>query len=186
MIDELFELAQIDAGALRLERHPLRLEEVAAEVVEAIRPLAREASVSLELEVTGEPPVAQVDGARMERAIGNLLRNAIEHTPAGGQILVTVGVDSPSGVALTVQNPGPPIPERDLERVWERFYRGEPSRTRRSRGGADGAGLGLAIVKGIVETHGGAVSVASEVGAGTRFTIRLPADAGARRSTLAS
>jgi signal transduction histidine kinase len=186
MIDELFELAQIDAGALRLERHSLRLEEVAAEVVEAIRPLAREASVSLELEVTGEPPVAQVDGARMERAIGNLLRNAIEHTPAGGQILVTVGVDSPSGVALTVQNPGPPIPERDLERVWERFYRGEPSRTRRSRGGADGAGLGLAIVKGIVETHGGAVSVASEVGAGTRFTIRLPADAGARRSTLAS
>lgn len=173
MIDELFELAQIDAGALRLQLTSLPLQDVAAEVVEAMRPLAREAAIELRLEVDGDPPVASVDGARMERAIGNLVRNALEHTPPGRRVDVRVASE-PGGVQLAVHNDGPAIGEADLERVWERFYRGEPSRARDARAGADGAGLGLAIVKGIVETHGGSVTAASAAGDGTTFAIRLP------------
>lgn len=173
MIDELFELAQIDAGALRLQLAALPLQDVAAEVVEAMRPLAREAGVELILDVDGDPAVAQLDGARMERAIGNLLRNALEHTPAGQSIEVCVTSEA-GAVHLSVRNDGPAIGASELERVWERFYRGEPSRARDARGGADGAGLGLAIVKGIVETHGGSVAAESAPGAGTTFAIRIP------------
>ena len=173
MIDELFELAQIDAGALRLQRRPLPLQDVAAEVVEAMRPLAREADVELHLEIEGEPPLADLDGARMERAIGNLVRNALEHTPSGETIEVRVASEL-AGIELAVHNNGPAIPAAELERVWDRFYRGKPSRTRNSRGGADGAGLGLAIVKGIVETHGGSVGASSGLDDGTTFTIRVP------------
>ena len=173
MIDELFELAQIDAGALRLQLTPLPLQDVATEVVEAMRPLAREADIGLELTVDGDPPTANLDGARMERAIGNLVRNALEHTPSGETVEVRVTAGD-GDVELAVHNDGPPIPAADLERVWERFYRGEPSRARGGRGGADNAGLGLAIVRGIVETHGGSVSAASAPEAGTTFSIRLP------------
>jgi signal transduction histidine kinase len=173
MIDELFELAQIDAGALRLQRSLLPLQDVATEVVEAMRPLAREADIELRLEIDGDPPPTELDGARMERAIGNLVRNALEHTPPGQGVDVTV-VAEPSGVRLAVHNSGSVIPLSDLERVWDRFYRGEPSRARGARGGADGAGLGLAIVKGIVETHGGSVTATSGHDDGTTFTIRLP------------
>ena len=173
MIDELFELAQIDAGALRLQLTRIPLQDVAAEVVEAMRPLAREADVELRLDIEGDPPVAELDGARMERAIGNLVRNALEHTPSGERIDVRVAGES-SGVQLAVHNRGSVIPPAELERVWDRFYRGEPSRARAARGGADGAGLGLAIVKGIVETHGGTAVAASGGGEGTTFTLRLP------------
>jgi len=178
MIDELFELAQIDAGALQLQRRMLPLQDVAAEVVEGMRPLAREADIELRLDVLGDPPPAELDGARMERAIGNLLRNALEHTPSGQTVDVSVAGES-RGVELSVHNRGSTIPPGDLERVWDRFYRGEPSRARDARGGADGAGLGLAIVKGIVETHGGTVAATSDADAGTTFTLRLPRPSGA-------
>lgn len=174
MVDELFELAQIDAGAMRLQVAPLQLQDVAAEVVAAMQPLAREAGVELVLDVSGEPSMAAIDGARMERAIGNLVRNALEHSPEGEAVRVSVRDDANSGVTLSVHNRGTPIPSAELVRVWERFYRGDSSRTRGDRGGADGAGLGLAIVKGIVETHEGSVAVTSEAVAGTTFSMRLP------------
>lgn len=178
MIDELFELAQIDAGALQLDRQRLPLQDVATEVVEAMAALARQAEVDLRLEVTGEPTEVEFDGALMERAIGNLVRNALEHTPAGQAVNVAVESES-DAVRLAVHNEGSSIPAEDIDRIWDRFYRGSASRARDSRGGADGAGLGLAIVKGIVETHGGSVDAASPTGAGTTFTIRLPATASA-------
>ena len=174
MVEELFDLAQIDAGAMRLQVAPLPLQDVAAEVVEAMQPLAREAGVALTLEVDGAPSECALDGARMERAIGNLVRNALEHSPEGETVRVTVSADAPSEVCLSVHNRGGVIPVNELDRVWERFYRGDSSRTRGSRGGADGAGLGLAIVEGIVETHEGSVSVTSDAGAGTTFSMRLP------------
>jgi signal transduction histidine kinase len=174
MVDELFDLAQIDAGAMRLQVAPLQLQDVAAEVVAAMQPLAREAGVDLTLDVVGEPSMAAIDGARMERAIGNLVRNALEHSPEGETVRVVVGPDGTSAVALSVHNRGTAIPIGELRRVWERFYRGDSSRTRGGRGGADGAGLGLAIVKGIVETHEGSVAVISDAGVGTTFSMRLP------------
>jgi len=174
MIEDLFELARVDAGALRLELRQVALQEVAAEVVDAMQAQARAGDVDLKLAVAGAPPQLRLDGTRIERAVANLVRNALEHTPAGGCVDVTVFADD-GWVGLRVQDSGEGIAALELEHVWERFYRGEKSR-RRSDGG-DGAGLGLAIVRGIVEAHGGRVTAASAPGRGATFEMRLPRSA---------
>ena len=172
MIDDLFELAQIDAGALQLRTRALTLQEVTAEVVDAMQAQALRREVRLAIEISGEPPALPLDGARIERAVANLVRNALEHTPAGGEIRVSIAADG-EGVRLSVADGGNGVAADDLPHIWDRFYRGEKSR-RRSTGGADGAGLGLAIVRGIVEAHGGTVAARSEPGAGAVFTFHLP------------
>jgi len=172
LIDDLFELAQIDADALRLERHLVRVQEIAAEVVDAMQAAARLAGVELTLDVTGAPPPIELDGARVERAVGNLVRNALEHTPAGGRVAVSVNSDN-QHVTLRVDDTGEGIETNDLPNVWTRFYRAEKSRHRSYLNG-DGAGLGLTIVRGIVEAHGGSVRARSEAGKGSTFTLELP------------
>ncbi len=172
MIDDLFELARLDAGALQLDRQPVALQEVAAEVVDAMTPQARAKGVELALRIESQPAPLSLDGGRMERAVANLVRNAIEHTPAGGRIDVSVGTLN-GAVELHVRDTGEGIDAADLKQVWVRFYRGDKSRNRTSAL-MDGAGLGLAIVRGIVESHGGSVDAHSEIGAGSTFTLRLP------------
>jgi len=171
LIDDLFELAQMDAGALRLEIHPVRIQEIAAEVVDAMQAAARLAGVELTLVVTGSPPEIKLDGARIERAVGNLVRNALEHTPNGGRVEVSVTAED-SHIDVRVADSGDGIEPSDLSRVWERFYRAEKSRGRTGNG--DGAGLGLAIVHGIAQAHAGSVGAESTPGQGSIFTIRLP------------
>jgi signal transduction histidine kinase len=173
MIDDLFELSQIDAGALQLYRQPVALQEVAAEVVDAMQAQAAGREVALALRLDGDPPAVVLDGARVERAVANLVRNALEHTPPGGRIEVTVGA-SDGSVDIAVSDTGVGIGDDDLPRIWDRFYRAERSRRREPGAAADGAGLGLAIVRGIVEAHGGTVEVRSTLGSGSTFTIRLP------------
>ncbi len=113
-----------------------------------------------------------VDADRLERAIANLLRNALEHTPPGGRIEVRLkGGDGQA--AVEVSDNGEGIDDDDLPNIWTRFYRAERSRTR-SDDASDGVGLGLAITKGIVELHGGRVDVRSRPGAGSVFTVLLP------------
>jgi two-component system, OmpR family, sensor histidine kinase SaeS len=171
MIDDLFELAQLDAGALQLNRQPLAIQEIALEVVDGMRAAAAKADVSLTLGVEGHPPQLAVDGARLERVVANLVRNAIEHTPAGGSIAVAVS-SNPETVAVEVTDSGGGIAQEELPHIWDRFYRADKSRMRTQS--ADGAGLGLAIVRGFVEAHGGTVGVRSEVGEGATFRIELP------------
>ena len=173
MIDDLFELAQIDAGALRLNRASIDIREIAADVADAMQMQLRRNEIEIRLECAEQVPMLSLDGSRMERAVANLLRNALEHTPRGGRVDVRVAVDSGS-VGLSVADSGPGISPDDLPRVWDRFYRGEKSRRRDSENG-DGAGLGLAIVRGIVEAHGGTVSAESAPGEGATFKMRLPA-----------
>ncbi len=173
MIDDLFELAQIDAGALRLDRQPVALDEVAAEVVDAMQAQARRGGVSLELRVDADPPEALLDGTRIERAVANLVRNALEHTPSGGRVDVDVFAER-GWVGLRVADSGDGIDAADLPHIWTRFYRAEKSR-RRAPGADDGAGLGLAITRGIVESHGGQIDVQSSPGCGAAFVVRLPA-----------
>ena len=175
MIDDLFELAQIDAGALTLSRQPVALQEIAAEVVDAMRARARRDGVMLALRLEGTPPELLLDGTRVERAVANLVRNALEHTPAGGQVEVRVALED-GCTALRVSDTGEGIEPGDLPRIWDRFYRAERSRQRGPRSD-QGAGLGLAIVRGTVEAHGGEVAVVSMPGRGATFTIRLPLSA---------
>ena len=177
MIDDLFELAQMDAGALGLDRQPVALQEVAAEVVDAMQAQAQRAGVTLSLQIDGNPPDVALDGARIERVVANLVRNALEHTPAGGRVDVNVFAED-GWVSLRVADTGEGIDAADLPRVWDRFYRTEKSR-QRGPAAADGAGLGLAIVRGFVEVHGGSADVRSMPGKGATFTVRLPRDGSA-------
>ncbi len=177
MIDDLFELARMDAGALELERRPVTLQEVAAEVVDAMQAQAKQAGVALALRVDGNPNELSLDGARIERVAANLVRNALEHAPAGGRVAVRVFAEN-GWAALEVTDNGEGMEPDVIERVWDRFYRGERSRQRK-QGAADGAGLGLAIVRGFVEAHGGTVEAESSPGQGTTFTVKLPATDGA-------
>ena len=172
MIDDLFELAQMDAGALRLQRDHVALHEIVGDVVSAMRPRAEQAGLTLDLVIAGETSEALLDGDRLERAVANLLRNAIEHTPPGGRVWVTVA-ESGGQVSLEVADTGEGIDPAVLPNIWTRFYRAERSRARPDAG-SDGAGLGLAITRGIVEAHGGTVEVASEPDLGTTFTVRIP------------
>lgn len=172
MIDDLLELARFDAGATTLDLHPVPLQDIVGEVVEAMRPLAERAGVQLSMTVTGDPAPVPVDAFLIERAVSNLVKNAIEHTPRGGR--VDASVLAASGRAdVTVTDTGAGIAPEHLERVWERFYRAEAARTRPGDAGG-GAGLGLAIVRRIVEAHGGSVAVRSSPGNGAAFTLSLP------------
>ena len=165
LIEDLFELAQLDAGAIQLDRRPLPIVEIAADVVDAMGPLASEQDVSLELSVEAEPALLLIDGDRIERVIGNLLRNALEHTLAGDSIRVSLGEDG-DAAWVSVSDTGEGIAQSELTRVWERFVSGRSER--------GGSGLGLAIVRGIVHAHQGTVEVESSVGVGSVFTVRLP------------
>jgi two-component system sensor histidine kinase BaeS len=161
----------MDAHALRLNRQRVCIQDIAAEVVDAMQAAARLGGVVLTMEVTGAPPEIEVDGARIERAVANLVRNALEHTPSGGRVLVSVTA-ADGHVDLRVVDSGDGIDPDDLPHVWERFFRGEKSRGRSGNG--DGAGLGLAITRGIVEAHGGTVCAESRAGEGSMFMLNLP------------
>ncbi len=177
MIDDLFELAQIDARAVRLDLQPVALPEVVAEVVDAMQAQAAASGIRLELHVDSEPPELILDGSRIERAIANLVRNALEHTPSGGRVDVQVSLDG-ACATVRVADDGDGIDAVDLPHIWTRFYRAEKSR-RRTGSTADGAGLGLAITRGIVDAHGGTIVVESQPGQGAAFTARLPLPAAA-------
>jgi two-component system sensor histidine kinase BaeS len=172
MIGDLFDLAQIDAGELRLEKRPLPLQEIVAEVVEGMRPQAERSGIDLQFEAESEDlPDVQLDGARFERAVSNLVRNAIQHTPEGGEIRALVRREN-GWLALDVSDNGEGFDAGQAEQVWNRFYRGDKARGR--KGSGDGAGLGLSIVRGFVEAHGGQVECRSAPGKGATFTVRLP------------
>jgi signal transduction histidine kinase len=173
MIGDLFDLAQIDSGALRLQTRLLPLQEVVAEVIEGMRPQAERAGISLRFEpVQDDLPDIPLDGARFERAVSNLVRNAIQHTPRGGEIRSSVA-QAGGWLTLSIVDNGEGFDADQATRVWDRFYRGDLSRGRKGSVG-DGAGLGLSIVRGFVEAHGGEVACESSPGKGATFTVKLP------------
>lgn len=173
MIDDLFELARLDAGALQLDRHPVSLQEIAAEVVDAMQAQAQQLGIALAVQAEPALDPIPLDGSRVERALANLVKNALEHTPSGGRVDVRIRRDGDLAV-LAVADTGEGIVGGDVERVWDRFYRGEKSRSRAAEN-SDGAGLGLAIVQGIVRAHGGITRVHSTAGHGSIFEIAFPA-----------
>ena len=168
MIDDLFELSRIHAGALRLSRRMVGLEDVVAEVVASAEPVARAKGVRLTGAAVRGMPVF-IDTAEMGRALRNLVTNAIRHTPSDGVVDVLAEVQS--GMAcVSVSDACGGIPQADLPRVFDVAFRGESART---PGPAEGAGLGLSIARGIVEAHSGQIAVRN-AGPGCQFLIRLP------------
>jgi signal transduction histidine kinase len=137
---------------------------------------AEERSVRLAVDAGAGVPEVSADPAQMRRVIGNLLDNALRFTPADGEVAVAVRSDLPGGdVVVTVTDTGPGIEPAHLPHVFDRFFKADTSRTHATA--ARGGGLGLAICRSIVERHGGTIAVASRLGSGTTFTIRLPAGA---------
>ncbi|MDK0523305.1 HAMP domain-containing sensor histidine kinase [Streptomyces sp. ML-6] len=208
IIDDLQDLAAADAGALRLHPEPVRVEDVLAQVVAAHQARAETAGVALSaLSVQAEQaqsaadtpaPVLWADPVRLRQAIGNLVSNAVRHTPAGGRVTVRAYGSGASGdgtppadmasangtptarasadgtghgvVVVEVADTGSGISAENLPHVFDRFWRAEKSRSRRT----GGSGLGLAIVRKLTEAHGGSVGAESVEGEGSVFTLRLP------------
>jgi two-component system OmpR family sensor kinase len=164
LVDDLLLLARLDEGR-PLERDPVALDEVVAEAVDAARTLEPDRPV--ELEATAAPVVGDRD--RLRQIVDNLLSNVRAHTPPGSPVHVRVGAVNGSAV-IAVKDSGPGLSDQDAQRVFERFYRADASRSRTS----GGVGLGLAIVAAVAEAHGGTAAATSRPGAGATFEITLP------------
>lgn len=171
MVEGLLDLARLEADRSPLLRDAVAVGAIVQGVVEKLALRAREQDISLTCDCPPHLPVIRGDGDRLAQSFTNLLDNAIRHTPPGGTIAVRAEAQ-PDAIIVTIRDSGEGIPPADLPRIFERFYQVDKSRQRRH----SGAGLGLSIVRQVVEAHGGTIDVASVVGEGTVFTIRLPLD----------
>ncbi len=166
MVSDMLFLAQADNNQLVAEKTTIDLRQEVEKVFDFFEAWAEEQQVALS--IAGHCQPVSGDGLMLRRAINNLLSNAVRYTPAGGTVSVELN-DVDAGVALSVTNPGPAIAAEHLPRLFDRFYRVDPSRSRKK----EGSGIGLAIVKSIVTAHGGKITVSS--GELTCFTLTLPA-----------
>ncbi|MGC4770070.1 sensor histidine kinase [Micromonospora sp. DT44] len=171
LVDDLFELSRINAGALRLTLSAVPLGEVVSDALAGTAPLAKARRIRLEAAESGWPTVLASE-PELARVVGNLLLNAVHYTPSDGTVRVDAGSERDSAWLAIADTCGG-IPEDDLPRLFDVAFRGEPARTPRP-GGEGSGGLGLAIVRGLVEAHGGRVDV-QNIGGGCRFVVRLPA-----------
>ncbi|MEW6724924.1 MAG: ATP-binding protein [Bacillota bacterium] len=170
LVSDLSELSLAEARQLRLERRLTDLDPLVEAVTQAFRAEALNGGVELVIaSAPGLPPVS-IDQDRIAQVVANLVRNALQHTGAGGRVEVAT-VASDSGLEVTVRDTGQGISPDDLPRVFDRFYRADKSR---ARVGGGGTGLGLAVAKGLVEAHGGRIWVESQPGQGSTFGFWIP------------
>ncbi|MGW4102550.1 sensor histidine kinase [Streptomyces sp. NPDC004976] len=168
IIDDLRDLAAADARSLVLHREPVYVRDLLDQVAAAHRGTAGPAGVMLRIEAAGDL-TADADRVRLRQVVGNLVSNAVRHTPSPGQVVVRARRES-GALVVEVADSGTGIDPADLEHVFDRFWRADKSRSRHT----GGSGLGLAIVRKLTEAHGGSVSATSTPGAGSVFTVRLP------------
>lgn len=169
LVEDLRTLSLADAGRLNLALQPLNLAELARRMAAAFGAALETKQVALELRLPEGPVPVRADPDRLAQVIGNLLTNALEHTPAGGRIALEVAKDT-THAHLRVLDSGPGIPAEALNKVFDRFYRAEASRSRAT----GGSGLGLSIVKALVELHKGTVAAHNRPEGGALFEVRLP------------
>ncbi|AGZ40951.1 sensor histidine kinase [Actinoplanes friuliensis] len=167
IVDDLRDLAAADAGTLRMHPEPVYVNDSVTQVLDAHRPNAAIAGVQLRTEFTGDPEVT-ADPVRLRQMVSNLLSNAIRHTRPGGSVTVRTGVTG-DRLTVAVADTGDGIAPDDLDKVFERFWRADSSRTRAT----GGSGLGLPIARQIAEAHGGGITVISTLGEGTTFTATI-------------
>jgi signal transduction histidine kinase len=170
IIDDLFELAQLDAGGLSMEMAQHAMSDLVSDTMEMFQALAKDQGVMLEGSVAANLGLVQMCAPKIGRVIANLVSNALRYTPAGGTVRLTA-VRQANHVVVTVQDSGPGFAPNDLERVFEQFYRGEEARSRTS---GSGAGLGLAIAKGIVTAHNGRIWAENAPEGGAIVGFSLP------------
>jgi len=169
LIDDLFEMAELDAGGMELEQVPNSISDLISDTLESFSALAIQQDITLEGSVEpGADPVC-MDAGKIGRVLANLVSNALHHTPIGGSVRI-LAFSTMEGVRVEVHDTGEGINDGDLPHIFDQFYRGEKSRSRDT----GGSGLGLAIAKGIVEAHGGAIGAESIPGKGTCFFFTLP------------
>lgn len=166
MLNTLTDIAEAEAGMMRLQREPADLCQLAREVAELYQCVAEEKQVAVRIDIPA-PCEAAVDRTRMRQVFANLLDNAIKYTSAGGSVTISVR-DEPGRAVARFRDTGIGIPSGEQDKIWVRLYRGDKSRSQR------GLGLGLSLVKAIVEAHGGSVTVASQADLGSEFTVSLP------------
>lgn len=170
LIDDLFELAQLDAGGPAMEMSPSSLADLISDCLESFSAPAAGRGVALSGDVgPGVDPV-MMNAGKISRVLRNLVENALHHTPPGGSVTIhaTAGSD---GVVVTVEDSGPGFAAADLPHVFEQFYRGEQARSRST----GSAGLGLAIARGIIQTHGGRIWAENGANGGAKVSFMLPA-----------
>lgn len=174
VVDDLFLLARSDAGHPVMQPVPLYLDEVIRDTVRAVRPLAEGKGLDLSLSGTVEESL-RGDPDLLGRLLLNLLDNAVEHSPRGGTVRVAMA-SSEEAVEVRVSDQGPGIPPDAKDRIFQRFFRVDPSRSRDGAGSTGGAGLGLAIARRIAEMHGGSLELAHSRPGSTEFILTLPTE----------
>lgn len=168
MVIELTDLARLEAGSLSMQITEINISDIARVVAEKLTVMAQEKNITLHIHTPAVSKIAG-DGDRLVQVFNNLIGNAIKYTPNDGEVYVRTQQASDGGVEAIIQDNGDGIPERDLSRIFERFYQVD-----KARGPQRGSGLGLAITHEIVLAHGGKIHVKSAVGQGTRFTLWFP------------
>ena len=169
LIEDLFELSRMEGHASPLRLEPVLPAELVNEAVGMYRSAASQAGIDLQLDVAQGLPRIEADGTRLLRLLGNLLSNAVRHTPEGGQ--VRVRVTASGHLVIQVSDTGPGLDEDARERIFDRYYRGEDARTRADH---QRTGLGLAIARAVAEAHGGELVAISLPGEGTTMQLTLP------------
>jgi heavy metal sensor kinase len=171
IVRALLLLSQAESGQVVLQKSPIELAEVAADIVDQFQIPAEEKGVTLTASIPASPTTIEADRTQIERLLSNLLSNAVKYTPRGGSVRVGVESEDKAWIRLVVEDTGVGIPAENLPHIFDRFYRVRNAQTNTIQG----LGLGLSFVAWIVEAHGGRIEVASTVGAGSRFLVSLPA-----------
>jgi two-component system, OmpR family, phosphate regulon sensor histidine kinase PhoR len=169
LINDLLDVAKIESGHGFQQQVPLSLAEVLEQTIALIKSRAESQNVTLRLELPPKLPLIQADPRSMEEVFSNLISNAINYSPEGGEVSVSV-VSHGDYLVVLVSDTGIGIEPEEISKIFDKFYRVKHPKTRQ----VIGSGLGLAIVKGIVESHRGSIEVESQPGVGTTFRVFLP------------
>jgi signal transduction histidine kinase len=166
MINTMLDITEVEAGVGKLVMKEVDITRLVKEACELFQPVAEDKDITL---ICDAPPGCFVKGdiQRLQRLVANLLDNALKYTLSGGKVTITLSTDAGKAI-ITVIDTGIGISEKELPRIFERFYRGDRSRTQ------TGTGLGLSLARAVASAHGGSVTVSSTPGAGSTFTITLP------------